>query len=86
MSFQVIVLGSFVAVIIVQMVHRTAGAIATILWALGLLAYGTWTIQNGAQLAFLGVPVKLWHFLAFMAVMLVYNGWVAWRLLKSRPS
>lgn len=83
MSFNAVVLVTFLAVIVVQAINRRAGAIAAIVWCLGLAAYGYWMFQSGAQIALLGVRIELWHFLTFMAAMLAYNTWVLVRALKA---
>ncbi len=79
-----LLLASFIVVVVVQALNRKAGAIAAIVWCLGLSGYGVWMFQTGADLSFLGRRVELWHFLTFMAVMLAYNGWVLSRLLRGR--
>lgn len=84
MGFNAVILVTFIAVIVVQAINRTAGAIAAIVWCLGLSGYGYWMFESGAQLAFLGLPVELWHFLTFMAAMLAYNGFVLARQLRRR--
>lgn len=84
MGFNAVLLVSFVAVIVVQAVNRTAGAIASVVWCLGLGAYGVWMFENGASIGFLGVPVQLWQFLIFVAVMLAYNLYVLTRQLRTR--
>lgn len=84
MSFNAVLLVTFLAVIIIQAVNRTAGAIAAIVWCLGLVAYGYTVFQSGAQIALIGVQVQLWQFLVFMGAMVAYNGWVLFRQLKAR--
>lgn len=84
MGFNAVLLVSFLAVVVVQAVNRTAGAIASVVWCLALAGYGYWVFESGAQIAFLGVQVELWQFLTFMAAMLAYNGWVLSRQLRLR--
>lgn len=84
MGFNTVLLISFLAVILVQALNRTAGAIASIVWCIGLTVYGVWMFKSGADIAFLGAGVELWHFLAFMAVAFSYNGWVLTRQLRAR--
>lgn len=84
MSLNAILLGSFLVVVVIQVVNRPAGAAAAVLWCLGLMGYGAWAIEQGAELAFLGARVQLWQFFTFMSAMLAYNAWVLVRSLKHR--
>jgi hypothetical protein len=83
-TFSSVLLATFVAVIVIQVINRKAGAIASVVWSLGLLGYGSYVLQQGTKIAFLGVPVKMWHFVTFMGVMLGYNVWVLVQLSKRR--
>lgn len=77
-----VLLATFVVVVVIQVVHRLAGAIASLVWTVGLFGYGFYLLNGGAQIVFLGVRVQMWHFVTFMACMLAYNTWVFVRVLK----
>jgi hypothetical protein len=79
-----ILLGGFLVVVVIQVVHRPAGAIAAVVWCLGLMGYGAWGLENGAQLGVLGARVESWQFFTFMSAMLAYNVWVLYRSVGSR--
>lgn len=83
-SLSWIVLGTLLVVVLIQLVHRAAGAVAAILWCVGLFAYGLWALEQGAEIRFLHIPVRPWTFAAFVLAMLSYNVWVLVRALRSR--
>lgn len=85
-SFSTVLFATFVAVVIIQVINRLAGVIASIVWTIGLSGYGFYILQGGAKVEFIGLQVEPWHLAAFTAVLLAYNTWVLVRVLKSGSS
>lgn len=85
MELRWIIVGTLAVVVVLQLLHRVAGAAAGVVWTLGMLAYGLWALGEGQHIAFLGIPVQRWTFATFMVAMLGYNVWVLVRALRTRP-
>jgi len=84
MPVQWILLGTLVACVAIQMFHRLAGAVATLLWSIALAVWGYFQIQSGAEirLFFLRGEPKL--FIPVMVCFIGYNTFVVVRLLQDR--
>lgn len=79
-----VIAGTLAAVVLLQLLHRVVGALASVVWTACLLAYGMWALTSGQHAAFLGIPVRPWAFGLFMSGMLAYNVWVLVRAIRVR--
>ncbi len=68
-----IVLAALLAVVLLQIMHRRAGAIALILWCGVALVVGLREFSTDRDLRIFGLEAEPWNFGAFMLVMLAYN-------------
>jgi hypothetical protein len=81
---QMIILGSLVAVVIVQVINRKWGAFCGMGWCLAALGWGLFMFEKpNVQFSFFGQPVSKPVFVAILVGLFLYNGWQFSRLLKS---
>ncbi len=81
---QAALLVGLLVVVLAQVIHRLIGAALGIVWCLAALAWGVAGFAGGAEVAFLGIPARPWHFVVFLGLLAAYNLFVCVRLIRRR--
>lgn len=79
MPVQWILLGTLVGCVAIQMVHRLAGAVATLIWSISVAVWGYFEIQSGADIRFFFLRGSPELFIPIMLGFIAYNTWVVAR-------
>jgi len=72
-------------VVLLQIFHRRAGAVALIVWCAAALVVGLREFDGERDLRIFGLEAEPWNFGAFMLVMLVYNVNYLFKKPKTSP-